>query len=160
MGKNRSTWITLLALVAPIGFVTTLHAATGIVRVTVAKSGFVVSAGGGKGVLTLRHRNYPFTVRGLSLGLTVGASINELVGRADHINELSDFSGSYSVVGARDALGVQLKNVKGVIITLQDPKGGLEVGNFTRVEITLDQARSTANSNSKSEHLGWFHWIF
>ena len=145
MRKNRSTWITLLALVASIGFVTTLHATTGIVRVTVAKSGFVVSAGGGKGVLTFRRHNYPFTVRGLSLGLTVGVSVNELVGRADHINELSDFSGTYSVVGARDARGVQLKNVKGVIITLQDPKGGLEVGNFTRVEITLDKARSTPN---------------
>ena len=145
MRKNRSTWITLLALVASVGFVTTLHATTGIVRVPIAKSGFVVSAGGGKGVLTFRHHNYPFTVQGLSLGLTVGASINELVGRADHISELSDFSGTYSVVGARDARGVQLKNVKGVIITLQDPKGGLEVGNFTRVEITLDQARSTAN---------------
>jgi hypothetical protein len=36
--------------------------------VTVAKAGFVVGAGGGRGVLTFRHRNDPFTVQGLSLG--------------------------------------------------------------------------------------------
>ena len=115
-------------------------------RVTVAKAGFIVSAGGGKGVLTFRHRNYPFTVQGLSLGLTAGASINKLVGRAEYINELSDFAGTYSVVGAGVALvgGVQLRNAKGVTITLQGPKGGLEVSaNITKVVITLDQSRST-----------------
>jgi hypothetical protein len=119
------------------------------VRVTIAKAGFIVGAGGGQGVLTFRHRNYPFTVQGLSVGLTVGASINKLVGRAQYINELSDFSGTYSVIGAGGALGggaggVQLRNGKGVTITLQGPKGGLEVSaNITKVVITLDQSRST-----------------
>jgi hypothetical protein len=63
-------------------------AVTGSVRVTVAKAGFIVGGGGGRGVLTFRHRNYPFTVQGLSLGFTAGASINKLVGRAQYINEL------------------------------------------------------------------------
>ena len=100
-------------------------------------------------MLTFRHRNYPFTVQGLSLGLTAGASLNKLVGRADDINELGDFAGTYSVVGAGAALfggvgGVRLKNDKGVIITLQGPKGGLEVSaNVTKVVITLDPTRST-----------------
>jgi len=40
--------------------------------------------------------------------------------------------------------GVQLKNDKGVVITLQGPKVGLEASaNVTRVVITLDQTRST-----------------
>ena len=40
--------------------------------------------------------------------------------------------------------GVQLKNDKGVIITLQGPRGGLEVSaNITKVVITLDPSRST-----------------
>jgi hypothetical protein len=140
-----------MPLAASIGFATPSHAITGTVRVTVAKAGYILGAGGGRGTLTFRHRNYPFTVQGLSLGLTAGASINKLVGRADYINELSDFSGSYGVVGAGAALvggvsGVQLKNDKGVIITLQGPKGGLEVSaNITRVVITLDPSRSTPN---------------
>lgn len=140
-----------MALVLAVGVAAPSHAITGTVRVTVAKAGFVVGAGGGRGTLTFRHRNYPFTVQGLSLGFTAGASINKLVGRADYMSELGDFAGTYSVVGAGGALiggvgAVQLKNDKGVIITLQGPKGGLEVSaNVTKVVITLDQTSSTPN---------------
>jgi hypothetical protein len=149
MRKLRSSWVAVIALAAAIGATTPSHAITGTVRVTIAKAGLIVGAGGGRGALTFRHRNYPFTVQGLSLGLTAGASINRLVGRADYINEIGDFASTYSVVGAGSALiggisGVQLKNDKGVIITLQGAKGGLEVSaNVTRVVITLDQTRST-----------------
>ncbi len=86
MRKRRTCWAAIMALAALIGLATPSHAITGTVRVTIAKAGLVVGAGGGRGTLTFRHRNYPFTVQGLSLGLTAGASINKLVGRADHIN--------------------------------------------------------------------------
>jgi hypothetical protein len=147
--KYRIGWVGLTILAMSIGAATPSLAVTGAVRVTVTKAGFIVGAGGGKGILTFRHRNYPLTVQGLSLGLTAGASINKLVGRAEYINELSDFAGTYSVVGAGGALvggigGVQLRNDKGVTITLQGPKGGIEVSaNITKVVITLDQSRST-----------------
>src|SRR5262249_1761786 len=117
--------------------------------VTMAKAGLLVGAGAGRGTLTFRHRNYPFTVQGLSLGATAGASVNKLVGRADYINELSDFSGQYTVVGggaaaAAGVSAVQLKNDKGVIITLQGAKVGLEVAaNISSVIIILDKSRST-----------------
>ena len=149
MRKRRTDWIAWLTLAVVVGMAAPSHATTGTVRVTVAKAGFIVGAGGGKGILTFRHRNYRFTVQGLSLGLTAGASINKLVGRADYINNLSDFSGAYSALGAGGALvggvgGLQLRNGKGVTITLQGPKGGLEVSaNITKVVITLDQSRST-----------------
>jgi lipid-binding SYLF domain-containing protein len=149
MSRRRVNWLGWLLLAPVIGLATPSQAITGTVRVTIAKAGFVVGGGGGRGVLTFRHRNYPFTVQGLSLGITAGASINKLVGRADYINELSDFAGTYSVVGGGAALaggvgGVQLTNAKGVIITLQGPKAGLEVSaNLTTVVITLDQSHST-----------------
>jgi len=149
MSKHRACWIACVTLAVSVGMAVPLHAITGSVRVTVAKAGFIVGAGGGRGVLTFRHRNYPFTVQGLSLGITAGASINKLVGRADYIHELSDFAGTYSMVGAGGAMvggvgGVQLSNDKGVTITLKGLKGGLEVSaNITRVVITLDQSRST-----------------
>jgi hypothetical protein len=149
MRKRRGSGITWMTLATAVVIATPSHANMGTVRVTVAKAGFIVGAGGGKGVLTFRHRNYPFTVQGLSIGITAGASINKLVGRADYINELSDFGGTYSVVGAGGALvggvgGVQLRNNKGVTLTLQGPKAGIEVSaNVTKVVITLDQSRST-----------------
>jgi hypothetical protein len=149
MKASRRLYFALVALAASISYASPSHAITGAVRVTVTKAGFIVGGGGGRGVLTFRHRNYPFTVQGLSLGLTAGASVNRLVGRAEYINELRDFAGTYSVVGAGAALfgglsGVQLKNDKGVIITLQGPKAGVEVSaNVTKVVITLDPSRST-----------------
>lgn len=149
MRKLGLSWIAALALTAWVGSALPSQAITGTVRVTVAKAGFVLGAGGGTGMLTFRHRNYPFTVQGLSLGITAGASINKLVGRAEHINELSDFAGTYTVVGAGGALiggvaGVQLRNDKGVTLTLQGPKAGVELSaNITKVVITLDPSHST-----------------
>jgi len=149
MRQRLTRWITLAVVAASIGASAPSHAITATVRVTVAKAGFVVGAGGGNGVLTFRHRNYPFTVQGLSLGLTAGASINRLVGRAAYIHELGDFAGTYSVLGAGAALaggagGVQLRNAKGVVISLQGAKAGLEVSaNITKVVIVLDQTHST-----------------
>src|SRR5579871_5659890 len=146
--RNR-LWIGLAAIAMTAGVAQPSQAAIGTVRVTVAKAGFVVGAGGGRGVLTFRHRSYPFTVQGLSVGLTAGASVSKLVGSARYINELSDFSGTYSVVGAGVALvggvgGVHLRNAKGVTITLEGPKGGFELSaNITKVIIALDQSRST-----------------
>ena len=147
--KKHRVWIALAAIAATAGVATPSLAITGTVRVTVAKAGFIVGAGGGQGVLTFRHRNYPFTVQGLSIGFTAGASINKFVGRAQYINELSDFNGTYSVVGAGGALaggfgGLQLRNEKGVTISLQGLRAGLEASaNISRVVITLDQSRST-----------------
>ena len=149
MRKSASRWIAVIALAVSTGLATPSHAISGSVRVTVAKAGLVVGAGTGRGTLSFRHRNYRFTVRGLSLGVTAGASLNKLVGRADYMNELGDFSGSYTVVGGGGALlggvsGVQLKNDKGVIITLQGPKAGLELAaNISTVVITLDTSHST-----------------
>jgi hypothetical protein len=146
---NRTNWLGGLIFATAIGVAAPSHATTGTVRVTVAKAGFIVGAGGGKGVLTFRHRSYPFTVQGLSLGLTAGASVNRLVGLAEHIQSLSDFAGTYGVIGAGVALvggvgGVQLRNAKGVTITLDGLKTGIEASaNISKVVITLDQSRST-----------------
>lgn len=151
MWNGRMTWTALTVLALSVGFAPPSRAITGAVRVTMVKAGFAVGAGGGRGVLTFRHRNYEFTVQGLSVGITAGASINKLVGRADHIDKLSDFAGTYSVVGAGVALiggvgGVQLRNDKGVTITLQGPRAGLELAaNVSKVVITLDESRSTPN---------------
>jgi hypothetical protein len=148
MRKYR-TWIFLAVMAVSMGVAAPSHAITGAVRVTVVKAGFGFGAGGGRGILSYRHRNYPFTIQGVSVGITAGATVNRLVGRADYINELGDFAGTYSVVGAGAALvggigGVQLKNAKGVIITLQGAKAGLELAaNISKVVIILDQSHST-----------------
>lgn len=117
--------------------------APGYVRVNFMKAGLVVGAGGGTGVLTYRGRNYPFRVSGLSLGVTAGASVSRLEGWASGIADVSDFSGTYSAVGAGGALvggagGVNLRNEKGVVLILKGPKAGMEfAANLSGIRISL-----------------------
>jgi hypothetical protein len=134
----------MLVLAVTLGLVTQSHAqAPGTVNVVFAKAGLIVGAGGGRGVLTYRGRDYPFRVSGLSLGITIGASAMRLTGRVSGLRELRDFSGIYDAVGAGGALvggigGVQLTNKKGVMITLQGLEAGLEfAANRSGIRISL-----------------------
>jgi hypothetical protein len=103
----------------------------------------MVGAGGGRGVLTYRGRDYPFRVSGLSLGVTAGGSVSRLEGWASGIRQVSDFAGTYSSVGAGGALvggagGVRLGNEKGVVIALRGPKAGMEfAANISSIAISL-----------------------
>jgi hypothetical protein len=117
--------------------------APGYVRVKFVKAGLMVGAGGGSGVLTYRGRDYPFTVSGLSLGVTAGASVSRLKGWASGISRVSDFAGTYSSVGGGGTFvggfgGVQLGNEKGVRIALQGPRAGMEfAANLSGLRISL-----------------------
>ena len=107
--SRYSAGLATLLLVLAAGLPTPSHAqAPGYVSVVFAKAGLIVGAGGGRGVLTYRGRDYPFRVSGLSLGFTVGASAMRLSGRVSNLRELKDFSGTYDAVGAGGALGRRL----------------------------------------------------
>jgi hypothetical protein len=119
-------------LVGAAGFSTPSRAETGQVAVVFTKGGFIVGVGGGEGVLTFRGKRYPFTVSGMNIGFTIGASTTKLVGRALNLNNLAAFEGSYGTIGAGGAVaagaaGVQLQNANGVILQLSGPKIGAEV---------------------------------
>jgi hypothetical protein len=121
---------TSLAIVA--GFSTPSRAETGQVAVVFTKGGFIVGVGGGQGVLVFRGKQYPFTVSGMSVGFTIGASTTKFVGKALNLNRPGDLAGSYAAGGAGGAIaagagGVQLQNANGVILQLAGPKVGAEV---------------------------------
>ena len=125
-----TVFVALLAGVA--GFSTPSRAETGQVGVIFTKGGFIVGVGGGEGVLILRGKRYPFTVSGMSVGFTIGASTTKLVGRAINLRGPASIEGSYAVAGAGGAIaagagGVQLQNSNGVILQLCGPKVGAEV---------------------------------
>jgi hypothetical protein len=119
------------------GISTTLHAETGSVAVVFTKGGLILGVGGGEGVLTFRGKHYPFTVSGMSVGATIGASTTKLVGRALNLRGPESIEGTYSAVGAGGALAggagsVRLRNTNGVItngviLQLSGPKVGVEL---------------------------------
>jgi hypothetical protein len=124
--------IALTGLLAAVGLTPPAYAETGTVRVVFTKGGFIVGVGGGSGVLHFRGHNYPFTVSGMSVGFTIGASTANFVGQALNLRNASDIQGTYSVIGGGAALaagvgGVQLQNENGVVLQLHGPKVGVEL---------------------------------
>jgi hypothetical protein len=124
--------IALLTVLGVAGLSSPSRAETGQVAVVFTKGGFVLGVGGGEGVLVLRGKRYPFTVSGMSVGFTIGASTSKLVGRALNLRGPESIEGSYSAIGAGGAVaagagGVQLQNANGVILQLSGPRVGAEV---------------------------------
>jgi hypothetical protein len=122
---------TALGFSAITGLSTATFAETGAVTVVFTKGGLIVGVGGGQGVLTFRGKTYPFTVSGMSVGFTIGASTTKFVGKALNINNPGDIAGTYAVAGAGGAVAagggvVQLQNQNGVILQLAGPKVGIE----------------------------------
>jgi hypothetical protein len=127
--------VALIAVLGMLGVIvpgTPTRAETGSVAVVFTKGGFIVGVGGGEGVLVLRGKRYPFTVSGMSVGFTIGASTAKFVGRALNLRGPASIEGTYSAIGASGALaagagGVQLQNANGVILQLSGPKVGVEL---------------------------------
>jgi hypothetical protein len=132
-----------LALTFAPGLAAPVWAATGTVYVEIAKAGFIVGIGGGRGTLVFQGRRYPLSVGGLSFGATIGASKADLVGRAYNLRRPTDIAGTYTAVGVGAAAGggvssIRLQNTKGVVLDLRGRNIGLELNaNVSGVEIGL-----------------------
>jgi hypothetical protein len=121
----------VLGLLASAGLATPSLAETGQVVLVFKKGGLIVGVGAGKGVLTFRGKEYPFSMSGLSVGFTIGASSSKFSGRALNLKNPADLAGSYTTGGAGGALaagvgGVQLQNSNGVVLLLVGPRVGVE----------------------------------
>ena len=131
--KKFNTSVALVTLLVGVaGFSAPSRAENGQVVVVFTKGGFIVGVGGGEGVLVFRGKRYPFTVSGMSVGFTIGASTTKFVGRAINLKGPASIEGSYGTAGAGGAIaagagGVQLQNANGVILQLSGPRVGAEV---------------------------------
>ena len=127
--KKFGISVALVALLVGVaGFSTPSRAEVGQVAVVFTKGGFIVGVGGGEGVLVLRGKRYPFTVSGMSVGFTIGASTTKFVGRALNLNGPASIEGSYAAIGAGGAVaagagGVQLQNSQWRDLAAQRPQG-------------------------------------
>lgn len=132
-----------LTMMSALGLSSPGWAATGTVYVEIAKAGFIVGVGGGRGTLVFQGRRYPLSIGGLSVGAIIGASKADLVGRAYNLRRASDIAGTYSAVGVGAAAGagassIRLQNARGVILDLSGRNIGLELNaNMSGIEIGL-----------------------
>lgn len=132
MVRARVAAASVLALLGSMVCGMPARADSGTVTVIFSKGGLILGVGMGEGVLTFKGRNYPFTVSGMSIGATIGASTSKLTGRALNLRGPSSIEGTYSVVGAGGALaggagGTDLQNTNGVILRLRGPRVGVEL---------------------------------
>src|SRR6476620_3160442 len=106
MYRRRSVVVVLFGLLtsAVVAGATPARAEVGAVSVVFTKGGFIVGVGGGQGVLVFRGKRYPFTVSGMSVGFTIGASTSKLVGRAFNLTGPTSIEGAYSAIGAGGAV--------------------------------------------------------
>jgi hypothetical protein len=119
------------AAVMLLGTPSLSQAASGSVRINVAKAGFIVGVGGGSGVLHFKGRNYPLSISGVSVG-TIGVASADLAGRVHNLRTAADIAGTYSAVSGSVAVAggvktARLQNANGVVMELQGAQAGFEV---------------------------------
>ena len=121
----------LVALTAFIGVgLSSAHADSGSVQLTIYKAGWVIGGSGGGGTLNFQGRNYGLSAGGIDYGLVFGGSKTVLRGRVSNIRRPSDIAGVYGAAGAGLAVGggaraIVLTNQKGAVLELSGQQVGL-----------------------------------
>ena len=137
----------LLAMALLIGTVALAEEKQPVGEVSIEEKQFGLLLGGstGSGTLTFKGQEYPFKLKGMSAGLNVGASKMSAVGKVYDLEEVSQFTGTYTKLEASVALGggvggLHLKNENGVILSLQSRTQGLDVnlGSITGITVTME----------------------
>ena len=133
MNKLKKMGLLLLVLVVITGF--TQAAKEGKPNATLRLSGKSLAAGvgfsWGKGTLTYKGKDYPVSVRGLSL-VKVGITKVTASGEVYNLKNLHDFDGNYTAAGAGMTLAggrsaVAMKNQNGVRVVLGATTRGVDV---------------------------------
>jgi hypothetical protein len=89
----------------------------------------LIGGGSGKGVLRYQGKQYPFTVKGLSVG-GVGITKVDATGTVYFLDKLEDFAGTYSAVTIGATLGAgagasNFENNKGVFLSVKSKSEGV-----------------------------------
>ncbi len=105
--------------------------AVGTVSIDMTSVALGIGFSSGSGVLRFNGQRYTFKVDGLSVGAVGIASISA-VGNVYNLNDVSQFAGNYTGVGAGLTLvggraGLTLQNQGGVIINLYSVQQGVEL---------------------------------
>ncbi|MGB5062245.1 MAG: DUF1134 domain-containing protein [Candidatus Competibacter sp.] len=147
MNYRTMTSSVLLAMSLLVGGLALAAEQQPVGKVTIEEEQFGLVLGGsvGGGTLTFQSKEYPFKLKGLSVGLNVGVSKMSAVGEVYDMMEVSKFPGTYTKFEASVALGggaggLRLQNENGVIMNLHSRTQGLDLnlGNVTGITVTME----------------------
>ncbi len=104
---------------------------SGTVSLSTTSIAVGVGVNWGRGVLTFKGKEYPFTVKGLSV-MDLGISKASAKGEVFHLVKVADFAGKYASIEAAFALGkgnagLVMKNSNGVVISLGAVTKGVQL---------------------------------
>jgi hypothetical protein len=131
MNKLKKIGLLLVVLSVSAGFAQAADKADATIRL----SGGSVAAGigwsWGSGTLTYKGKDYPISVKGLSLG-KVGITKATASGEVYHLKGLKDFDGNYTSAGAGITLAggrsaVTMSNQNGVRVRLISTNRGADI---------------------------------
>lgn len=102
---------------------------SGTVDFEVDQFRLIIGGQRGKGVLHFQGKDYPFAIRGISVGASVGYTETKATGTVHFLTKLEDFAGDYTGVGAGGTMvkGVgasSFENNRGVILSLKSRDKG------------------------------------
>src|SRR5476649_2576023 len=98
--KLSSIGAALLSLAFAGASLSSAHADSGTVSLTIYKAGWIIGGSGGGGTLNFRGRSYGLSAGGIDYGLVFGGSKTVLRGRVSNISRPSDVAGVYGAAGA------------------------------------------------------------
>ena len=140
--RVRAFLVAMMAALA-VHLSSAAFAASGTIRLTIYKGGWIIGGSGGSGTLNFNGRRYRLEVGGVSVGFTFGGAKATLSGTVSHISRASDVEGVYGAAGAGGALvhgasTIVLRNEKGAVLELSGRQTGLMVNaDFSGLAISL-----------------------
>src|ERR1700690_2729719 len=123
--------IAVMSLALVSGTVFAKDKRDGRITLTTDSVGVIVGYSWGKGVLTYKGKQYPFTIDGVSVG-SLGAAKASASGNVYHLSKLEDFSGTYTATSPGATVGgggsaTIMKNQQGVVINMVATSQGLKL---------------------------------
>ena len=130
---NSIKKIGLLLLISGLitGFAQAADKADATIRISTGSVAAGIGWSWGKGTLTYKGKEYPLSVKGLSIG-KVGITKSTASGEVYHLKSLKDFDGNYTAAGAGITLAggrsaVDMTNQNGVRVRVISTNRGVDI---------------------------------
>jgi len=131
MNKTKKIGLLLLVLSITTGFAQAAEKPDATIKISSGSVAIGIGWSWGKGTLTYKGKDYPLSVKGLSIG-KVGITGATASGEVFHLKTLKNFDGNYTAAGAGITLAggrsaVDMTNQNGVRVRVISTNRGVDL---------------------------------